>query len=103
MATENTIVEYPIITDDTGRAIAGALQAMAHDKVAALKTNWDGLARMSRDGLAPYVLGIGDQITSQWTDPDGGTAYDVANDVCHFPAELELQDGEKLPGTIRCV
>jgi hypothetical protein len=100
VATENTIVEYPIITDDTGRAIAGALQAMAHDKVAALKTNWDGLARMSRDGLAPYVLGIGDQITSQWTDPDGGTAYDVANDVCHFPAELELQDGEKLPGTI---
>ena len=65
MATENTIVEYPIITDDTGRAIAGALQAMAHDKVAALKTNWDGLARMSRDGLAPYVLGIGDQITSK--------------------------------------
>ena len=23
-------VKYPIITDDTGRAIAGALQAMAH-------------------------------------------------------------------------
>lgn len=100
MAAEDTVVKYPIITDDTGKAIAGALQAIAHDKVAALKTNWDGLARISRDGLAPYMLGIGDQITSEWTDPDGGTKYDVANDVCHFPAELELQDGEKLPGTI---
>lgn len=100
MATEDTIVEYPIITDATGRAIAGSLQALAHGKVAELKTNWDGLARVSRDGLAPYMLGIGDQITSKWTDPDGGTAYDVPNDVVHFPEELELQDGEKLPGTV---
>ena len=64
MAENDSIVEYPVITDDTGRAIAGALQAMAHDKVAALKTDWDGLARMSRDGLGRYVLGIGDQIPS---------------------------------------
>lgn len=100
MAVKDTIVEYPVITEDTGRVIAAGIQALAHGKVAELKTNWDGLARMSRDGLAPYAFGIGDQITSKWTDPDGGTAYDVANDICHFPAELELQDGEKQPGTI---
>lgn len=100
MAEKDTIVEYPVITEDTGRVIAAGIQALAHGKVAELKTNWDGLARMSRDGLAPYAFGIGDQIASKWTDPDGGTAYDVANDICHFPAELELQDGEKQPGTI---
>ena len=100
MATEDTVVEYPIITDDTGKAIAGALQALAHGKVDELKTNWDGMARMSRDGLAPYVLGIGDQITSKWTDQDASVEYEVANDVAHFPALLELQDGETAPGTI---
>jgi hypothetical protein len=98
MAT--TEVKYPIITDDTGRAIAAALHAMAADKADTALANWDDLARISRDGLAPYLLGIGDQVTSTWTDPDGSTQYSVPNDVVHFPTALELQDGEKAPGTI---
>lgn len=96
----DTIVEYPIITDDTGRAIAGALHALAHDKVASSKMDMDSLARMSRDGLAPYVLGIGDQIVTKWTDPDGGTEYEVPSDVAHFPEAVTLQDGEEAPGTV---
>lgn len=95
-----TEVKYPIITDDTGRAIAAALHAMAADKTETALSDWDDLARISRDGLAPFMLGIGDQVTSQWTDPDGGTKYDVPNDVVHFSDTLELQDGEKAPGTI---
>lgn len=95
-----TVVQYPIMTDDTGRAIAAALHAMAHDKAEGAVADMATLARMSRDGLGEFLLGIGDKVVTTWTDPDSEQEYDVDNDVVHFPGEVVLQDGETAPGII---
>ena len=95
-----TVVQYPIMTDDTGRAIAAALHVMAHDKAEGAVADMATLARMSRDGLGEFLLGIGDKVVTTWTDPDSEQEYDVDNDVVHFPGEVVLQDGETAPGII---
>jgi hypothetical protein len=73
------------------------LQVLASDQTTALTSNLKAIQQLVRNGLAPEILAIGDQIVVPWTDITTGTQYTMPFDIVHF-GEVELKDGEKVPG-----
>lgn len=95
-------ITKPILLDETGKQLLQAmnrqnaiLEVMAADKLAELTTNLEEIHRLVREGIAHEVLEIGDQINVPWSD--GTTNYVMPFDIVHF-GEVELADGEKVPG-----
>ena len=97
-------VTKPIMLDETGRRIAGAIEmnnailsAMGKDSVESAITDLSFIHDIVRLGLAPKVFNIGDQIIVPWKDVAGNVEYEVPLDIVHF-GDVTLKDGTVVPG-----
>lgn len=97
-------ITKPVVTDETAQKIVEKLhtQNLLLDVIAGTRLerteNLDEIARIVRSGHAKEVFDIGDQIIVPWTDQETGKTYDMVWDVVHIADEVELEDGEKVPG-----
>lgn len=71
------------------------LEMIAAEKRAALVSNIEALASLSKSGGLLELMDYGDQIELPWAD--GSTEYEPAMNLCHESDEL-LEDGETIHG-----
>ena len=96
-------VTKPILLDETGKEIAGALRqqnallsAMARGSVNALASNWKDIHNIVREGLAAEIFHVGDQLIVPWKDVAADKTYEVPLDIVHF-GKVTLKDGSVVP------
>lgn len=96
-------VTKPILLDETGKEIAGALRqqnallsAMARGSVNALAANWKDIHNIVREGLAAEIFHVGDQLIVPWKDVAADKEYDVPLDIVHF-GNVTLKNGSVVP------
>ena len=96
-------VTKPILLDETGKEIAGALRqqnallsAMARGSVNALASSWKDIHNIVREGLAAEIFHVGDQLIVPWTDVAADKTYEVPLDIVHF-GNVTLKNGSVVP------
>lgn len=96
-------VTKPILLDETGKEIAGALRqqnallsAMARGSVNALASSWKDIHNIVREGLAAEIFHVGDQLIVPWKDVAADKTYEVPLDIVHF-GNVTLKDGSVVP------
>ena len=96
-------VTKPILLDETGKEIAGALRqqnallsAMARGSVNALASSWNDIHNIVREGLAAEIFHVGDQLIVPWKDVATDKTYEVPLDIVHF-GKVTLKDGSVVP------
>lgn len=92
-----------LVTETTAKGILAAaqhrnalLEVLAADKVASVTSDLEAIQRIVKNGLAPELFNIGDQIIVPWTDKAADKTYEVPLDIVHF-GNVELKDGETVP------
>ena len=85
-----------LMTDETGKRIAGALEMMSASSYAEMLDDYKSIQKIVRQGGAEDVFSIGDQILTKYTATNG-TEYDMPWDIVKF-GEVTLEDGETVPG-----
>ena len=92
-----------LVTETTAKGILAAaqhrnalLEVLAADKVASVTSDLEAIQRIVKNGLAPDLFNIGDQIIVPWTDKATDKTYEVPLDIVHF-GNVELKDGETVP------
>lgn len=86
-----TNVTKPIILDETGRKIAGALELIAEAQMANIHelTNWYAVQQIVREGLGPDMLPVGSQLKVPH-ETLGTLLFDVAgHDIYRSPFDSE--------------
>ena len=98
-----SMVKKPILLDETGKEIAGALRqqnallsAMARGSVNALASSWKDIHNIVREGLAAEIFHVGDQLIVPWKDVAADVEYEVPLDIVHF-GNVTTKDGSVLP------
>lgn len=86
-----------LMTDETGKRIAGALEMMSASSYAEMLDDYKSIQKIVRQGGAADVFAIGDQILTEYTASDGVTKYAMPWDIVKF-GEVTLEDGETVPG-----
>lgn len=96
-------VTKPILLDETGKEIAGALRqqnallsAMARGSVNALASSWKDIHNIVREGLAAEIFHVGDQLIVPWKDVAADKTYEVPLDIVHF-GNVTLKNGSVVP------
>ena len=96
-------VTKPILLDETGKEIAGALRqqnallsAMARGSVNALASSWKDIHNIVRKGLAEEIFHVGDQLIVPWKDVAEDKTYEVPLDIVHF-GKVTLKDSSVVP------
>ena len=84
-----------LMTDETGKRIAGALELISASKYAETLTDFKAIQKIVRAGGASDVFAIGDQIIPKWRATNG-TEYDFPFDIVKI-GEVTLKDGEVKP------
>ena len=98
-----SMVKKPILLDETGKEIAGALRqqnallsAMARGSVNALASSWKDIHNIVREGLAAEIFHVGDQLIVPWKDVAADKTYEVPLDIVHF-GNVTLKNGSVVP------
>lgn len=96
-------VTKPILLDETGKEIAGALRqqnallsAMARGSVNAIASSWKHIHNIVREGLAAEIFHVGDQLIVPWKDVAADKTYEVPLDIVHF-GNVTLKNGSVVP------
>jgi len=96
-------IKVDLVTETTARSILEAerhrnalLEVLAADKVASITSDLSAIQRIVKNGLAPELFHIGDQIIVPWKDVAADKTYEVPLDIVHF-GTVELKDGETVP------
>ncbi len=93
-----------VMSDTTGLKLVellnkqnGLLSVIAANNGGTTVTSLKDVANIVRNGLAPQVFNIGDQIVTKWRDVASNQEYDCPFDIVAFPTAT-LKSGEQLPG-----
>lgn len=102
---ESKLVRVKPLTDDTGKAIASELikQTVLMEQIAgttaraALLADWLEVSEAIADGLGAYIMPIGTQFFTDWTDarPGNETVHHAAWNPAHH-GKGTLADGEEI-------
>lgn len=88
-------ITKPVLTDDTGKKMAAALEIMAASARREMTNDWAGLSDLADTGLFGDAYGIGDQFVDTWKDTEANQEYTYPFQLNHI-GNVELQDGETL-------
>lgn len=88
-------ITKPVLTDDTGKKMAAALEIMAASARRETTNDWAGLSDLADTGLFGDAYGIGDQFVDTWKDTEANQEYTYPFQLNHI-GNVELQDGETL-------